>query len=164
MGNQYILNHSEIHQILKRMSLEIAENHVDGLPIILLGLNDRGFYIAKELKKHLNEIDGITIASMLQLVISGDEIKSKPDWSKVEKNALIIIVDDVLNSGRTAMLAVCECFNESIKKIETSFLAVREYRSFPVYANYTGLSVSTTLKDHVYFDNSDTNNLQVYLS
>lgn len=164
MGNQYILNHSEIHHILKRMSLEIAENHVDGLPIILLGLNERGYFIAEELEKHLNEIDGISLSSKLQLVIKGDEIISSPDWNQIEKNASIIIIDDVLNSGRTAMLAVCECFNQSIKKIETSFLAVREYRSFPVYANYTGLSVSTTLKDHVYFDNSDTNNLQVYLS
>lgn len=136
---------------------------MDGLPVVLLGLNERGYFIAEELEKHLNEIDGIS-SSILQLVIEENEITSSPDWNQIDKNASIIIIDDVLNSGRTAMLAVCECFNQSIKKIETSFLAVREYRSFPVYANYTGLSVSTTLKDHVYFDNSDTNNLQVYLS
>lgn len=164
MGNQYILNHSEIHHILKRMSLEIAENHVDGLPIILLGLNERGYFIAEELEKHLKDIDGISLLSKQQLVIEGDKITKSPEWNLFDKNASIVIIDDVLNSGRTAMLAVCECFNKSVKKIETSFLAVREYRSFPVYANYTGLSVSTTLKDHVYFDNSDTNNLQVYLS
>jgi pyrimidine operon attenuation protein/uracil phosphoribosyltransferase len=164
MEKQYILNHTEIHHVLKRMSLEIAENHVDDLPIVLLGLNERGFYLVDLLEKHLNEIIGITVSNKLQLVIENDVIISSPDWSKVEKSSSVIIVDDVLNSGRTAMLAVCECFNQSLKRIETSFLAVREYRSFPVYANYSGLSVSTTLKDHVYFDNSDANNLQVYLS
>ncbi len=164
MGKQYILNHREIHNILKRISLEIAENHVDDLPIILLGLNERGYFLVELLEKHLNEITGITVSNKLQLVIENDIVVSSPDWTKVEKNSSVIIVDDVLNSGRTAMLAVSQCFNESFKRIETSFLAVREYRSFPVYANYSGLSVSTTLKDHVYFDNSDTSNLQVYLS
>jgi pyrimidine operon attenuation protein/uracil phosphoribosyltransferase len=77
--------------------------------------------------------------------------------------AHILIVDDVLNSGKTAFLAASACMHNQLIKLETAFLAVREHRNFPVAANYLGLSIATTLQEHVLFDNDDETNLRVYL-
>jgi len=76
----------------------------------------------------------------------------------------IIIVDDVVNSGYTAMKAVAYFFENGCSQIETAFLAQREHLNFPILANYVGLSIATTLKDHVYFDNSNPEQIQIYLA
>jgi pyrimidine operon attenuation protein/uracil phosphoribosyltransferase len=75
----------------------------------------------------------------------------------------LVIVDDVLNSGRTAFLAAAHCYHKGLKSMEMAFLAVREHRSFPVYARYTGRSIATTIQEHVYFDNTNGEELSVYL-
>jgi len=69
----------------------------------------------------------------------------------------------VLNSGRTAFLAAAHCYHKGLKSMEMAFLAVREHRSFPVYARYTGRSIATTIQEHVYFDNTNGEELSVYL-
>jgi pyrimidine operon attenuation protein/uracil phosphoribosyltransferase len=69
-----------------------------------------------------------------------------------------------VNSGFTAMKSIAHFFEMGCKQIETAFFAKREHLNYPVLANYVGLSIATTLKDHVYFDNSNSTQLQIYLA
>ncbi|GIV44773.1 MAG: hypothetical protein KatS3mg035_1896 [Bacteroidia bacterium] len=74
------------------------------------------------------------------------EVSIHPDeWT----NKSIIIVDDVLNSGKTLAYAVHHFLNKPIKNIQTAVLVDRSHKQFPVNANYVGLSLATTLQEHV---------------
>lgn len=160
---QIIRNHSDILLVIKRLALEIAENHVDTKNIYFIGLNDRGFFLANALHLELNTILPNRVLKSIQMDIQNNHLTPKSEISDIE-NSAIIIVDDVVNSGYTAMKSVAHFFDMGCKIIETAFFAQREHLNFPVLANYVGLSIATTLKDHVYFDNSDSNQLQIYLA
>ena len=154
---QVVLRDSEIRITLKRMVLQIAENYVDVSDLLLIGLNERGSFLAKLIQTGLTE-------TLPNLQVSFQQMDIKVDMPARDFGAQhILIVDDVLNSGKTAFIAAMSCMNASIKTMETAFLAVREHRSFPISANYVGLSIATTLQDHVLFDNENADDLNVYL-
>ena len=154
---QVVLRDSEIRITLKRMVLQIAENYVDVSDLLLIGLNERGSFLAKLIQTGL-------IETLPNLQVSFQQMDIKGDMPARDFGAQhILIVDDVLNSGKTAFIAAMSCMNANIKTMETAFLAVREHRSFPISANYVGLSIATTLQDHVLFDNENADDLNVYL-
>lgn len=156
-SKQVILRDSEIRITIKRMVLQIAENYVDMEPLTLVGLNERGSFLAKLIQEGLNEVLPNLEVGLEQLSIIDD----MPAADFRSNN--ILIVDDVLNSGKTAFIAAMACMNSHVNKLETAFLAVREHRNFPISANYVGLSIATTLQDHVLFDNENPEDLTVYL-
>ena len=156
-AKQIVLRDSEIRITLKRMILQIAENHVDKSSLLLLGLNERGSFLAKLIQHGLNEI-------LPNLIVSLEQINVTQEMAKHDYKAEnIIIIDDVLNSGKTAFVAAMTCMNNGVSSLETAFLAVREHRSYPISANYVGLSIATTLQDHVLFENENPEDLNVYL-
>jgi pyrimidine operon attenuation protein/uracil phosphoribosyltransferase len=80
-----------------------------------------------------------------------------------DSNTTVILIDDVLNTGNTAFKVLSSIYLLGVLKIETAFLAVREHLNFPILANYQGISIATTLQNHVEFDNSEINSLSVKL-
>jgi pyrimidine operon attenuation protein/uracil phosphoribosyltransferase len=76
----------------------------------------------------------------------------------------VIVADDVLNSGKTLMHVIQPIVAASPVSLETVFLAERSYRSYPVRADYTGISLATTFQEHVSFDAADPDNLALWLS
>ncbi len=160
---QIIRNHSDILLVIKRLALEIAENHVETNQMYFIGLNDRGFFLANALFSELSVILPNTKIQSMQMDIQNNHLIPASQISDIE-NSAIIIVDDVVNSGYTAMKSIAHFFEMGCKQLETAFFAQREHLNYPVLANYVGLSIATTLKDHVYFDNSDSNQLQIYLA
>lgn len=156
-SHQIILTDSEIRVIIKRIAYQIAENHLNDSAILMVGLNDRGYFLANEIQKELTQILTTLNIELMQLPVH--EISH----SNIPKKENIIIVDDVINSGKTAFQSAAACLHDDLKKLETVFLAVREYRQFPVFANYTGISLATTIKEHVFFDNQNPQSLSVYL-
>jgi pyrimidine operon attenuation protein/uracil phosphoribosyltransferase len=160
---QIILNHEDIQLLIKRLSLEIAENHVNGKPVCLVGLNERGYFIANEIFNNLKDILPNQTIETIQMSVSNDQLKLTNEIDNI-RDVTIVIVDDVVNSGYTAMKTVAYFFENGCNQIETAFLAQREHLNFPILANYVGLSIATTLKDHVYFDNSNSQQIQIYLA
>lgn len=154
---QIVLRNPEIRIIIRRIAFQIAENHTDHLELLLIGLNQRGYYLANLIKQ---ELQGILPSLSLKLqALDMALLVEKPSFSA----AHILIVDDVLNSGKTAFIAASACMHGQLVKLETAFLAVREHRNFPIAANYVGLSIATTLQEHVLFDNDNESDLRVYL-
>ena len=163
LEKQIIRNHGDILLVIKRIALEIAENHVETKQIYFIGLNDRGFFLANALCSELTVILLNTKIKSMQMDIQNNHFIPAHEIFDPE-NSAIIIVDDVVNSGFTAMKSIAHFFEMGCKQIETAFFAKREHLNYPVLANYVGLSIATTLKDHVYFDNSNSTQLQIYLA
>jgi pyrimidine operon attenuation protein/uracil phosphoribosyltransferase len=75
----------------------------------------------------------------------------------------VIIIDDVIHSGGTAMQLLVDLYERGFDTIRTAFLAQREHRNYPIHANFVGVSIATTLQEHVWFNNEDPSDLQLYL-
>lgn len=155
-ADKIILKDPEIRLIVKRLAFQIAENNVNNAELLIVGLNDRGYFLAQLISKELTKILSSLRIDLFQYSLTESLVK-------VPESSNILVVDDVLNSGKTAFSAAAHCLGEKVSQLETAFLAVREYRSFPIRANYVGLSVATTLQNHVFFDNKNQDDLIVFL-
>lgn len=163
MSRQIILKHKEILLIIERLAVQVAESNLNSTNIVLIGLNERGYFISKMVLEFLKKYLPNTLIDLRNITVSSEgEVNSTVDI--LNESHTVVIIDDVLNSGKTAFIAADFCFKKGVSKIETMFLAQREYRNFPIHANFVGVSIATTLRDHVYFDNTQSTDLQVYLS
>ena len=147
-----ILSSYEMSQKINRLAWQIYENNYSESKIIIAGIDNRGVELSKRISKVLNTISKIKTQN---ITISLD--KDKPlsslidisvDLSNIQGN-VVILIDDVLNSGRTLSYAVKELLSVDLKKLSTLVLVDRNHNSFPIKADYVGLSLSTTVHDHV---------------
>jgi pyrimidine operon attenuation protein/uracil phosphoribosyltransferase len=147
-----ILSDEDIRQKIKRISYEILENNYDEKELHLIGIRDKGYMLAQKLHDSLKTISGIRI-SLNSISLN----KLKPvsadmeyDFSPKELGGkTVILIDDVGNTGRTLCYAMQPLLTFLPKKIETAVLVDRTHKLFPVYADYVGLSLSTTMKEVV---------------
>lgn len=161
-----ILEHNQILQKVKRISYEILEHNFKAKKLWLGGLNERGFYLAKLMKKNLESICDKDV-TLFQIefpeIEKGDYAAQISEMPKPKKGDTIILVDDVLNSGKTLANALVPFIQINPTKLDVAVLADRNHRRYPVYADYVGISLATTLKEHVYFNAEDHKKLLVYL-
>lgn len=144
-----ILNKQAIAQKMKRMALEVAEQNLDEKELIIAGINGNGEIVAKILTEELNKIHSFQIQT-ITIHIN----KKEPQQVSLKEpinfdNKSIIIVDDVANTGRIIMYALKPFLNFHPKKIQTLVLVERSHKLFPIQNDYTGLSVATTLLEHI---------------
>ena len=154
MEKLLLLNHNEISLKLDRIAWQIVERYHTENDIILLGLADRGTDIAQKLKTRLENSSDIKITLGS---ISLD--KTNPLRQDVVINLSnkmtqhpVILVDDVLNSGSTMAAALREVLNHNPSSVRTAVLANRDHHKFPVQANFVGISLATTLKEHISYE------------
>ena len=153
-----ILTDQEIKPKIKRIAYEIYENNVEEKEIILAGIAENGYLLAKKLKIELSKI------SQLTPVLCKVEIdKKKPrNTIKTSLNKInytdksIVLIDDVLNSGTTLIYAVKHFIEVPLKRFKTAVLVDRNHKKYPVKADFKGISLSTSLNEHisVNFDNN----------
>lgn len=146
-----ILNKKQIEQRIDRMSYQILEDNLDEKEIIIAGIVDKGYIIAKRLKSVLESISEIKITLMkieVNKEISHLEAKTDLDLA-LATNKVVILVDDVLNSGRTLAYGLGVFLDIPLKKLRTLVLIDRSHRNFPVSPDFTGLELATILKEHV---------------
>jgi pyrimidine operon attenuation protein / uracil phosphoribosyltransferase len=147
-----VLTDQQINQKIKRMAFEIFENNFNEKSIILAGIDGQGFSLATVLGKELSAISGLEI-----IIVKISLDKSLPQQSEVKvegeiknfKRKCILLVDDVLNTGRTLGFAMKPFFEAGVKKIEVAVLVNRSHTLFPIMPTYTGYELATTLSDHV---------------
>jgi pyrimidine operon attenuation protein/uracil phosphoribosyltransferase len=147
----YILTQQVAEKKLRRMAYEILENNSDEQQLILAGIRESGSVIARNIQRHLQEITGGRLSTRL-ITISLDKKKpgavslsDSPDF----EDQVIIVIDDVANSGRTLLYAMKPFLDYHPRKIESLVLVERTHKVFPVQPDYTGLSLSTTLQEHI---------------
>jgi len=150
-----ILDSRQVKQKIKRMAYEILEHNFKEKGIVFAGIDGQGYLLAKLLGKEVENISPLEIKlvkiSIDKLAPQQSEIKLDCDLKELKKKC-IILVDDVLNTGRTFAYGMKPFLTIEVKKIETAVLVNRSHTLFPIYPQYTGYELATTLKDHVDVD------------
>jgi len=149
---QVILNHQQIQQKTIRLGHQIIENCSEENNIFIGGIIGNGYHLAKELSKIIVQNSSINV-EVFEIEIDKEEpwskgIKLSMDETKL-KYSFIILVDDVINSGKTLQYALMKFLEQPTKSIKTVVLVDRTHRRYPIKADYFGLGLSTTLKDHI---------------
>ena len=152
MEKNYILSPEVAAKKLKRMAFEILENNFGESSFILAGIRESGNVIAETIQRLLYEISGLQTEL---ITVSLD--KKNPTTVQLSrpldyKNKVVILIDDVSNSGKTLMYAIRPFLDSCPKKIQTLVLVERSHNTFPVKPDYVGLSVATTIQEHIYVE------------
>lgn len=146
-----ILDHTKIQHILKRMAYQIYESNVNENEIILAGIKENGFLLAKKLKKEVEKISPLK-GVLCEIVINKkqplDTITSSLSLDEI-KNKSIVVIDDVLHSGGTLIHAVKYVLEIPVKQIKTAVLIDRNHKKFPIKADFKGISLSTSMNENV---------------
>ena len=134
---------------LKRIALEVAERNFNEKELLLIGIKENGIVIAQIISKLMKAVFTGSIT-----VVALSMNKKKPTSITIEKDIdvdgkTILLIDDVANSGRTMLYALKPLLEKHPKKIQTLALVERTHKNFPVDLDYIGLSISTTLNEHI---------------
>jgi len=146
-----ILNHQQIQQKLDRIAYQILEDNLDETELVIAGILPRGNFIAERLKTILDAIapfKSTLITIEIEKESSKLAAKTNTDLSICE-NKVVILVDDVLNSGKTLAYGFGVFLDVPLKKLRTVVLVDRNHKNFPVTTDYAGIALSTVLKEHV---------------
>jgi len=162
---QNILSHQQIQHKIERIAYQIYEANVSEEEIIIAGIDGGGLQFAKKIVAKLKKI---TEAKIVLCKLSMDKknplvsgvTTSLPDNDFINKS--VVIVDDVLNSGTTLIYGVHHFLKTPLKQLKTAVLVNRNHKKYPVKADYKGISLSTSLQEHVNV-HFETKNDRVYL-
>lgn len=156
MQDSYTLIFSEeqMQQKIKRIAYQIAEDNYDEDAIIIAGIgrNSEGYALACKIYDALVQIiPGKVSLSHIDLNKGNpSESPAKIALGKEEAmNKVIVLVDDVSNSGRTLMYAIKPFLELAPHKIQIAVLVERTHKKFPIQPDFVGLSLSTTLQEHI---------------
>lgn len=152
-----LLTPEEITQKVKRIAYEIYERNFDQDSLILAGILDRGYYLAERIAKQLGLISHFSLKKGNLSLVEVSIEKFTDQQAQVAfdvpvadfDDRSIILVDDVLNTGRTLAYCLPPFLKRSIRKLEIAVLVNRSHIQFPVMASYTGLELATTLQEHI---------------
>ncbi|MFZ5973505.1 MAG: phosphoribosyltransferase family protein [Bacteroidota bacterium] len=147
-----ILDNDQVTQKIKRMAFEVWEHNFKEKEIVFAGIDGQGYVLAKLLAAQFEAISGIP-ARLVKVSVD----KGAPQQSPIEvdadgkelKRKCVVLVDDVLNTGKTLAYGMKPFLNMDVKKMEVAVLVNRSHTTFPIMPTYTGYALATTLTDHV---------------
>ena len=145
-----VLDFEKISRICGRLAYQILENNINEDEILLVGIKEKGYEIAKIIEQKLNDINSskvylksITIDKKNPNQISEFDI----NFNQMPKS--VYLVDDVLNTGKTLMFAVNSLLKYDFSLIKTLVLIDRNHKKYPIKVDFKGISLSTNLDDTV---------------
>ncbi|NRR93409.1 phosphoribosyltransferase [Winogradskyella undariae] len=147
-----ILSHKEIEHKIKRIAYQIYESNVNETELIIAGIESNGYLLAKKIKANLDNISDIesTLCKVkINKTAPTDPIKTSmaaEDYT----NKSLVLVDDVLNSGSTLIYGIKHFLDVPLKQFKTAVLVNRNHKKYPVKADFKGISLSTSLYEHVH--------------
>ncbi|UZD20969.1 phosphoribosyltransferase family protein [Algoriphagus halophytocola] len=154
-----VLNHQQIKKKITRMAYEIYERNLHASGVVLAGISGMGVTLAKLLADELKAISKLQVEEVEVLLdkvsVANSEVKLSDPLTLTGKS--LILVDDVLNTGRTLVYAMKPFLDEELFKMEIAVLVNRSHGLFPIRPDYTGFELSTTLNEHIRVDFSGDN-------
>ena len=146
-----ILSHDEITHKIRRIAYQIYEANSNETEVILAGIDSNGYLLAKKLKSVLIKISPIEPILCKVMIDKKNPLATiKTSIAKEDyKNKSVILIDDVLNSGTTLIYGVKHFLDVPLKKFKTAVLVNRNHKKYPVKADFKGISLSTSLNEHV---------------
>ncbi len=151
LKDNIILNHDEIQHKIRRIAFQIYETNVDEKEVIIAGVVGNGYILAKKIKAVLKKISDIEPVLCKVIIDKKNPLSAITTSLKEEeyKNKSIVLVDDVLNSGTTLIYGVKHFLQVPLRKFKTAILVNRNHKKYPVKADFKGISLSTSLHEHV---------------
>lgn len=146
---KYILNALISGKKLQRIAYEIAERNADANELILAGIRENGYIIAEKIKALLVKFypGKVSVLSISLNKKDPGKIEISPD-SDIN-NKVLILVDDVANTGKTLTYVLKPFLEYYPRKIQTLVLVERTHKAFPIIADYVGLSIATTIQEQI---------------
>lgn len=149
---QVILTQEEINHKVRRIAYQIYETYADEQEVVLAGITGNGYIFAEKLADMLRQISDVKI--ILCEVKINKTNPLEPIKTSIPANdysgKCLVLADDVLNSGSTLIYGVKHFLEVPLKKFKTAVLVDRNHKQFPVKADFKGISLSTSLKEHIH--------------
>lgn len=161
-----ILSHDQIQHKIKRIAYQIYEANVDETEIIIAGIEGGGLKFAKKLSAILEDITTAKITLCTVKMNKKNPLESGVTTSITKEeytNKSVVLIDDVLNSGTTLIYGVFHFLKVPLRQLKTGVLVNRNHKKYPVKADYKGISLSTSLQEHIEVEFKD-NDDAVYLN
>ncbi|MGV3557339.1 phosphoribosyltransferase family protein [Larkinella arboricola] len=161
-----ILTRVQVEQKIRRIAFEIYENNFEQSEVILAGVSGEGYVLAQRLADVLQQIAPLK-ATVMKIMLD-KTLRQQPSIhldgaETVFTSKSVIVVDDVLNSGRTLAFALQPFLNVPLTSLKVAVIVDRDHKRYPVAADYIGYKLSTTLTEHVEVILSDQDRMGVYL-
>ncbi|WP_090388986.1 phosphoribosyltransferase family protein [Niabella drilacis] len=149
---KYLLNAETVEKKLQRLALELVENNLGAESLILVGIEENGVVLAKNIRQRIQKNSRIP-TELLTLRLN----KKKPEAVTLSREMdftgkVIVLIDDVTNSGQTLLYALKPFLDYHPARIQTLVLVERTHTLFPITPDYRGISLATTLQDHIYVE------------
>jgi len=147
-----VLDHDQVKRKLERIAHQLHEEHHREKGLVMVGIAGRGMELAKRLTQLLSAITPLEV-ELVELNLDKDAPLARPVQLSCPLEELtgrvVVLVDDVLMSGRTLMHAAAHLVKVPLKRFNTVVLVDRRHRTFPIRADIVGLTLSTTLQEHI---------------
>ena len=146
-----IKNLKDIHLSIERIAYQIYESNSEEKVIFIVGIGEKGKVLSSLIGKSLSSISKIKF-ELITLYIDKKNPLNRINSDKslnVLKNNSVVVVDDVLNTGKTLIYAVSHFLQVPVKSIKTAVMVNRNHKKFPVKADFKGISLSTTINEHI---------------
>tara|TARA_B100000809_G_scaffold252094_1_gene286385 strand:- start:10113 stop:10610 length:498 start_codon:yes stop_codon:yes gene_type:complete len=151
MTDTSILNNEQIQHKTRRIAYQILESNINEKEVVLAGICGNGYIFATRIQKVLNEI------SELKTILCEVSINKKDPRETITTSIAkeqyaeksLVLIDDVLSSGTTLIYGVKHFLEVSLTRFKTAVLVNRNHKKYPVKADFKGISLSTSLKEHI---------------
>ena len=146
-----ILNHNKINKIVRRLAYQILESNINSTEIILIGIYQNGYNLSKIIFEELKAITEIKTELFFVKINKKSPLKNIVFECEKEylKNKSIVLIDDVLNTGKTLIYCTKSLLDVELNSFKTVVLIDRNHKKFPIKVDYKGISVSTSIADHI---------------
>ncbi len=154
MNKSIILDDLQIQHKIRRIAYQIYETNINEKEIVLAGIQDNGFIFAQRIREVLSNIAPLEV-TLCEVVMDKkkprEQIRTSlgPDQYR---NKSLILVDDVLNSGTTLIYAAKLFLEVPLKRFNTAVLVNRNHKKYPIKADFKGISLSTSLQEHIHVE------------
>lgn len=146
-----ILTRQEIEHKIKRIAFQIYETFADEEEVVIAGIASNGYTFAEKIGVQLESISGLKV-TLCEVRINKQNPLDRVETSlppEAYTNKCLVLADDVLNSGTTLIYGVKHFLEVPLKKFKTAVLVDRNHKQYPVKADFKGLSLSTSLQEHI---------------
>ena len=146
-----ILDQNKINRIVRRLAYQILESNISSSEIILIGIYENGYNLSKIIFEELKAITKIKTELFFVKINKKSPLKNIVFECEKEylKNKSIVLIDDVLNTGKTLIYCTKSLLDVELNSFKTVVLIDRNHKKFPIKVDYKGISVSTSIADHI---------------
>ena len=146
-----ILDQNKINRIVRRLAYQILESNISSSEIILIGIYENGYNLSKIIFEELKAITEIKTELFFVKINKKSPLKNIVFECEKEylKNKSIVLIDDVLNTGKTLIYCTKSLLDVELNSFKTVVLIDRNHKKFPIKVDYKGISVSTSIADHI---------------